>query len=157
MTLGLAAILIFVLYLIDKHSRWKQAFKFLCWTAGLAVVGFGLFYAFSFYSDLHINHSQPLKIVSSEPLPSSAKKSTAEHPVWIYIDDAEEFDGFVSTRPKVPKQISDMIAKTQDCVPGSWTFGEDKTQWVCVEPRDPASSMTPDAITVPIESITTAK
>jgi hypothetical protein len=146
MTLGIAAIVIFVLYLIDKHSRWKQAFKFLCWAAGLAVVGFGLFYAYGSYSDYRAAHPPPLTIVSSEPLPSSAQKSTAEHPVWIYIDDAEEFDGFVSTRPKVPKQISDMIAKTQDCVPGSWTFGDDKTEWICVQPIERPDWIKPDGI-----------
>lgn len=36
MTLGIALILIFVLYLIDKHNRWRQAIKI---TIGLVILG----------------------------------------------------------------------------------------------------------------------
>lgn len=51
MTLGIAAILIFVLYLIDKHNRWKIAIKIVCWTAAVAIVGVGLVYGWVTYSD----------------------------------------------------------------------------------------------------------
>jgi hypothetical protein len=36
MTLGLALILIFILYLIDKHSRWREAAEIV---AGLVILG----------------------------------------------------------------------------------------------------------------------
>jgi hypothetical protein len=41
MTLGIALILIFVLYLIDKHNRWRQAIKITVALIILGIVGIG--------------------------------------------------------------------------------------------------------------------
>jgi hypothetical protein len=147
MTLGLAAILIFVLYLVDKHSRWKQAFKFLCWTVGLAVVGFGLFYTFSLYSDLHINHSHPKLI----PVPANPNASNnGQKPIWIYVDLLQEFNGSpAGPPPKVPSQISYLLNKNEDCEPGSYTFGNDKMEWVCVKWHEVPTGLPAGAILQP--------
>lgn len=44
MTVGIALVLIFVLYLIDKHSRWWQAFKLTVGMVVLGIVGIGGFF-----------------------------------------------------------------------------------------------------------------
>jgi hypothetical protein len=58
-------------------------------------------------------------------------------PVWVYLDVAEEFGGYVTPRPEVPPQIVQMVAKDQACVPGSitWGDGSDGAEWLCVKPQ----------------------
>jgi hypothetical protein len=51
MTLGLALILIFVLYLIDKHSRWREAAKIVTGLVILCLVGLGGFYGWTKYDE----------------------------------------------------------------------------------------------------------
>lgn len=51
MTLGLALIVIFVLYLIDKHNRWREAAKIVAGLLILGVIGLGAVYGWARYSE----------------------------------------------------------------------------------------------------------
>ncbi len=51
MTLGLALILIFILYLIDKHSRWREAAKIVAGLVILSILGLGGFYGWTKYDE----------------------------------------------------------------------------------------------------------
>jgi hypothetical protein len=51
MTLGLALILIFILYLIDKHSRWREAAKIIAGLISLSILGIGGFYGLTKYGE----------------------------------------------------------------------------------------------------------
>src|SRR6266851_2417505 len=51
MSIGLALIVIFILYLIDKHNRWRQAVKILSGLIILAVLGVGGFYSWTKYDE----------------------------------------------------------------------------------------------------------
>jgi len=50
MTLGLAVIIVFVLYLIDKHNRWRQAMKVVIGLAVLGIVGVGGLFGWQKYA-----------------------------------------------------------------------------------------------------------
>jgi hypothetical protein len=49
MSLGIAAVIIFVLYLIDKHGRWRQAGKVAIALVVLALLGIGGFLGYDKY------------------------------------------------------------------------------------------------------------
>jgi hypothetical protein len=49
MSVGIALVLIFVLYLIDKHSRWRQALKLTIGLVVLGIVGVGGFFGWQRY------------------------------------------------------------------------------------------------------------
>jgi hypothetical protein len=51
MTLGLALVLIFILYLIDKHSRWRDAAKIVAGLVALSILGVGGFYGWTKYGE----------------------------------------------------------------------------------------------------------
>ncbi len=51
MTIGLALILIFILYLIDKHSRWREAAKIAAGLIILSILGLGAFYGWPKYDE----------------------------------------------------------------------------------------------------------
>jgi predicted negative regulator of RcsB-dependent stress response len=51
MTLGIALLLIFVLYLIDKHDRWWTAAKISLGMIALVVLALGVGWGWSDYSD----------------------------------------------------------------------------------------------------------
>jgi hypothetical protein len=142
MTLGIALVLIFVLYLIDAHSRWRQALKGVLW---LAVIGAIL--ACVWAGLLLWEASGPKKQAAPQ---NQTSPTLASRPVWIYVDIAEEFDGYLTTRPVVPSQIKDMIAKNVDCVPGSTTYGTDKIEWICIQPGEFPTGLPSGAILVPI-------
>jgi hypothetical protein len=44
MTLGIALLIIFILYLVDKHHRWMPLVKITAALVVLGVLGFGSFY-----------------------------------------------------------------------------------------------------------------
>lgn len=49
MTLGIALVIIFVLYLIDKHNRWRQTLKLVIVLAVAAGLLYGSMYAYAKY------------------------------------------------------------------------------------------------------------
>ncbi len=51
MTLGIALVLIFILYLIDKHNRWRIAAKLTAGLIVLCILAVGAFYGWSKYED----------------------------------------------------------------------------------------------------------
>lgn len=50
-TLSFALILIFILWLIDKHSLWRSALKIALWLVALGMLGLAGLYSWSSYSD----------------------------------------------------------------------------------------------------------
>lgn len=54
-SLAVALVVIFVLYLIDKHNLWRKTFKIAAWSAAvlgtIAVLAAGCFYLWSEYQD----------------------------------------------------------------------------------------------------------
>jgi hypothetical protein len=54
MTLGIALIIIFVLYLIDKHNRWRQTLKLVVALAVVAGLLYGSVYAYDRYATWRI-------------------------------------------------------------------------------------------------------
>jgi hypothetical protein len=67
MTLGIALVVIFILYLIDKHNRWRQAIKLVCGLAALGVTAFGLFYAYASYTDNRAKKLSEANIAKMQP------------------------------------------------------------------------------------------
>src|SRR6267154_2205110 len=51
MTLGVALLLIFILYLIDKHNRWRLTFRIVIALLILAALGIGGFYGWAKYGE----------------------------------------------------------------------------------------------------------
>jgi hypothetical protein len=51
MTLGICLLLIFILYLIDKHNRWRQLVKVVIWLVGIGVVVVGGVFGWAKYED----------------------------------------------------------------------------------------------------------
>jgi hypothetical protein len=51
MTLGIALVLIFILYLIDKHNRWRIAAKLTAGLIVLCILAVGAFFGWSKYED----------------------------------------------------------------------------------------------------------
>ena len=58
MTLGYALIVVFVLYLIDKHNRWRQAAKIVAGLIVLAIVGIGGVYGWSRYREVQAENKR---------------------------------------------------------------------------------------------------
>lgn len=51
MSLGLALVLIFILYLIDRHSRWRETAKIVTGLVILIILSAGGFYSWTKYGD----------------------------------------------------------------------------------------------------------
>jgi hypothetical protein len=66
MPIGFALLIIFVLYLIDKHGKWKQAFQITVVLAAVAVIGLMAFYVYN-------NHHQKQQEANNQAI--GAKKS----------------------------------------------------------------------------------
>ena len=76
MALGIALLLIFILYLIDKHNRWRQAVKL---TVGLAVLGFlgiGGFYVWQKYDDYRTEKEQASYQAKMQPVWDCAARNS---------------------------------------------------------------------------------
>ena len=58
MALGIALLLIFVLYLIDKHNRWRQAAKITIWIVAIAVLGVAFLYGWFRYDSYRTEKRQ---------------------------------------------------------------------------------------------------
>lgn len=65
MSLGIAAVIIFVLYLIDKNGRWRQAGKVAAALVVLALLGFGGVLAYDKYDSWHRAKEQRAAAVSA--------------------------------------------------------------------------------------------
>ena len=126
MTLGIALVAIFVLYLVDKHNRWRAAFKIITGLVLLCVLGFGVMYGWSTYTDYRATHPRKPAFDANTPyssLPSLVPLHAGVDlkPAWIYVDVFQQLGGSLVTLPKIPPQIVAMLNKTEDCVPGSMT------------------------------------
>jgi hypothetical protein len=67
MTLGIALLLIFILYLIDKHDRWRQLVKIIIWLAIIGVVGLGGFFGWAKYEDYKTNKANEAYRIKMQP------------------------------------------------------------------------------------------
>jgi hypothetical protein len=158
MSLGIALVVVFVLYLVDKHDRWRQAFKGAVWLGLLCAVLLDCIYGWTALNDYRTRKAYE-KAEQRDAAPafdpsapySEASPTGTARPIWIYVDAAQEFDGYFSTRPRVPSQIAAMIKKDEDCVPGSNTYGDDNVEWVCVQPSTIPAGAPSGAVIEPIK------
>jgi hypothetical protein len=51
MTLGIALLAIFILYLVDKHHRWRQLVKLSLWLVVLSSLFVGGLYGWAYWDD----------------------------------------------------------------------------------------------------------
>jgi hypothetical protein len=100
------------------------------------------------YDDSNI--SKTIAPEQSDPL---AKFGTPAQmrPVWIYVDIAEEYGGWISSRPKVPAQITASLKTNEVCNPNERTLGDDGVLWICVRPDKPAG-LKPGERWIPIDA-----
>jgi hypothetical protein len=87
-------------------------------------------------------------VPSTNPL-SAFGIPAQRRPVWIYVDFAEEYEGWLSTRPKVPAQITASLKTNDVCTPGEETFGDDGVQWICVRPKERSIANAPVTMNPP--------
>jgi hypothetical protein len=78
MAFGLALIIIFVMFLIDKHGLWLRALKIVAGLTGIGVLGFGCLFGYDLY-DAHqtkakaaaatvFDPTQPYESISPAPI-----------------------------------------------------------------------------------------
>jgi hypothetical protein len=91
LTLGIALVVIFALYLIDKHNRWRQVAKIVLALVVLAALGIAGFYAWAEYDDWH--RAQVQKAEAQKPIDYDALAkqygSTGSEPAPIDIHGGE--------------------------------------------------------------------
>jgi hypothetical protein len=90
--------------------------------AGFVLAGAGSF--------AYLHHETWKKVRDWDAYHAAQSVQKGLRPVWIYVDIAEEYGGWFTTRPIVP----DAIQTNHECVPGSIAYGPDNVQWVCVQP-----------------------
>ena len=57
-----ALVLIFILWLIDKHSRWRTALKIVAWMAAAGIVGCAIIYGWVAYKDHEQRKAQTIDL-----------------------------------------------------------------------------------------------
>lgn len=75
MTLGIALVVIFILYLIDKHNRWRQTIKVVCWSLGIFVAAYGGILLWDNHS-WKARHPEPTVDTSELPAPEPMRPAT---------------------------------------------------------------------------------
>jgi hypothetical protein len=94
MTLGIALILIFVLYLIDKHNRWRQAFKITVGLVILGILGVGGIFGWQKYETWQEGKREALGVAEEAKqiaqkqaeLAKTCKSWEEKHPVGSALD-----------------------------------------------------------------------
>jgi hypothetical protein len=66
-TLGIALLLIFILYLIDKHNRWRQAVKLVIGFVVLGLLGLGGLYSWQKYDEYRTQQEQAAYELKMKP------------------------------------------------------------------------------------------
>ncbi len=122
MTLGIALLLIFILYLIDKHNRWRQTIKV---TIGLVVVGLlgiGGVYGWEKYDEYQTEKQQAAYRTKMKPVwdctARNSKFSNAEEEcekdpaVVLHAIQPDVFDQIAPSQAAGPKSKARSICGT---------------------------------------------
>lgn len=72
MTLGFFLLLIFILYLIDKHNRWRQAIKITIGLVVFGLLGIGGLFGWQKYQEMQVERRQ--EAAAAEEARETAKK-----------------------------------------------------------------------------------
>jgi hypothetical protein len=78
-TLGIALIIIFVLYLIDKHNRWRQTLKVVVALAVTAGLLYGSIYAYDRYATWRIAHCIAKSTPAGNPTAAAEIETACDH------------------------------------------------------------------------------
>ncbi|MGA9392864.1 MAG: hypothetical protein WBV69_20715 [Candidatus Sulfotelmatobacter sp.] len=73
MALGVCLLIIFVLYLIDKHSLWRRATKITAWFVAISILGLGCIYGWLTYDAYRTKKRQDAE---------SAEYQARMRPIW---------------------------------------------------------------------------
>lgn len=109
MTLGIALILIFAMYLIDKHNRWRIAGKLLLGLVILAALGFGTIYEYDAYQTRKYNR---LACAAGSVDPNCPSQSGIIWDATPVTKDTPVGEIKPWTRQQVIQQIEDCLAKS---------------------------------------------
>jgi hypothetical protein len=124
-TLGIALVIIFVLYLIDKHNRWSQALKLVVVLAVAAGLLYGSMYAYAKYEAWRVTRcvakSTPAGNATAAAEIEAACERDPSKPLLLDISKAVPFD------PNAPyqKMASEAGAIDPECKPRSVKCGLD--------------------------------
>jgi type II secretory pathway pseudopilin PulG len=146
MTLGIALILIFVLYLIDKHNRWRQAIKITITLIILAILGVGGLFGWQKYETWQAAQQEAQQEAEqarrdaqkAAELAKTCKDWEDKHPVGSLLDKANsKEDG-----KKTPAVFA--LSPPQDCVgPLEAAYYNSLAAWVTLNnPPKPTSDHT---------------
>jgi hypothetical protein len=110
MTIGVAIVVVAVIYFIDKHNRWMQVLKLVVVLAVVAVLLYGSIYAYDKYATWRIAHC----IAKSTPAGNAAAAAKIEaacdrdpsKPLVLDMSKAVPFNRNAPYTSSVPKSLS---------------------------------------------------
>jgi hypothetical protein len=111
MTLGIALLLIFILYLIDKHSRWRQAVKITIGLIVVGLVGLGGIYAWQKYDDYQTEKQNLAYRAKMQPVWDCESRNAQ------FSNAAEECEKDPSVVLHATKDIFEVVAPDQSSGP----------------------------------------
>lgn len=114
MTLGIALLLIFILYLIDKHNRWRQAVKLVIGLLVLGLLGLGGFYCWQKYDEYRTEKEQAAYQAKMKPVWDCIARNSQ----FSNAEEECEKDSAVSLHTIQPT-VFDQIAPSQPAAPKS--------------------------------------
>jgi hypothetical protein len=113
MTLGIALVLIFVLYLIDKHNLWRKTFKGALWVVALAVLGVVGMYVRSEYQDWKLDRYTKAHVAMKERV--IAKYATADKSALARICSDRDFKQLTTgEKDEVKDALSQRLTSGRD-------------------------------------------
>jgi hypothetical protein len=125
MTLGIALVIIFVLYLIDKHSRWVQTLKLLVGLAIVAGLLYGSVYAYDKYATWRIARCVAMSTPAGNATAAAEIEAACDHdPSKPLVLDTSKAVAFEPNDP-YQKMACDAGAIDPACKPNSVKCGLD--------------------------------
>jgi hypothetical protein len=146
MTLGIALILIFVVYLIDKHNRWRQAIKITVALIILAILGIGGLFGWQEYEARQVakqeaqQEAEQAKLVAQKQaeLAKTCKDWEDKHPIGSSLDK----ENFKEDGKKTPTEF--VLGPPQACAgPLETDYNNNVAAWVAL---NHAPKPTPDHV-----------
>jgi hypothetical protein len=135
MTLGIALVTIFVLYLIDKHNRWRQALKLVIALAVAAVLLYGGTYAYTKYATWRVTRCVAKSTTAGNATAAAEIEAACEHdpskPLALDMSKTVPFDpnapfsGLPKAAPDYQKMACEAGAIDPACKPSSVKCGLD--------------------------------
>jgi hypothetical protein len=124
--LAFTLLLIFILWLIDKHNLWRKALKVLIWTVAIGVVGLACLYGWSRYAQNRDREEAAARLKAQKQRVSDCKsRMKATSSTWDVFDEiaAEET---CKANPDAP--VSDFSSQRSKAVnDSSAKSGKNKT------------------------------